>query len=518
MKVDTKFGLFTNAMPFSNAWLRAVIDTAGDGIVIIDGAGIVQLFNPGCERLFGYRADQVVGRNVKMLMPSPYAEEHDDYLKHYQATGEKRIIGQGRNVQGLRADGSVFPMYLSVGEVVQSEAGPSYVGIIRDTSEQETLEATLREQAERMRSILETVPDAIIVIGETGLIESFSPAAERLFGWKAAEVAGKNVSMLMPSPYRESHDDYLERYRRTGERRIIGIGRVVVGQRHDGSTFPMELAVGEMKSAGKRAFTGFVRDLTERQDADRRLQELQSELLHVARLSDMGQMASALAHELNQPLTAVSNWMIAARRTLKVKAPEAPATITDFMDKAISEAERAGEIIRRLRSFVERGETERSAENINKVVEQAAALAMVGAKETGVRASFDFAVGLRSVWIDKIQVQQVVTNLVRNAIEAMAGSERRQLTISTAPSEDGMIEVSVADTGPGLPPGVAARLFQPFTTTKEKGMGLGLSISRSIIDNMGGRLQARPNPEGGLIFTFSLPAMSHDLGGIDDGE
>jgi two-component system sensor kinase FixL len=505
-------------MPYSNAWLRAVIDTAVDGIVIIDGGGIVQLFNQGCERLFGYTADEVVGRNVKMLMPSPYADEHDEYLHHHQDTGEKRIIGKGRNVKGRRADGSVFPMYLSVGEVLQTEAGPSYVGIIRDTTEQHALEATLREQAERLRSILETVPDAIIVIDEAGLIESFSPAAERLFGWSAAEVTGQNVSMLMPSPYREGHDAYLHRYRTTGERRIIGIGRIVVGQRRDGSTFPMELEVGEMKAAGRRAFTGFVRDLTEREDADRRLQELQSELLHVARLSDMGQMASALAHELNQPLTAVSNWMTAARRTLKVQVPDAPAAISEFMDKAIDQAERAGQIIRRLRNFVERGETERNAEDINKVVEEAAALAMVGAKESSVRASFDFAAGLPPVWIDKIQVQQVVTNLVRNALEAMSESPRRRLSLSTGLAEDGMVEVSVVDSGPGLPADVASRLFQPFTTTKEKGMGLGLSISRSIIDNMGGRLTAKPNPEGGLIFAFTLPALDYDQDEGTDGD
>jgi two-component system sensor kinase FixL len=503
-------------MPYTNAWLHAVIDTAVDGIVIIDGAGTVQLFNRGCERLFGYSADQVIGRNVKMLMPPPHADAHDAYLQHYQATGEKRIIGIGRNVQGRRADGSVFPIYLSVDEICQDGQEPTYVGIIRDTSEQQALEATLREQAERLRSILETVPDAIIVIGDTGLIESFSPAAERLFGWAAAEVIGRNVSMLMPSPYRESHDGYLDRYRRTGERRIIGIGRVVVGQRRDGSTFPMELEVGEMKAAGKRAFTGFVRDLTERQDADRRLQELQSELLHVARLSDMGQMASALAHELNQPLTAVSNWMTVARRTLKLQVPDAPPAIAEFIDKAINEVARAGEIIRRLRNFVERGESEREAEDINKVIEEAAALAMVGAQESGVRATFDFAADLPPVWIDKIQVQQVVMNLVRNAIEAMSESPRRRLSVSTARATDGTVEVSIVDTGPGLPADVAARLFQPFTTTKDKGMGLGLSISRSIIDNMGGRLHAKPNPEGGLVFIFNLPALDPSQQGLND--
>jgi two-component system sensor kinase FixL len=505
-------------MPYSNAWLHAVIDTAVDGIVIIDDAGTIQLFNQGCEELFGYSADQVVGHNVNMLMPPHNKAEHDSYLTRYRETGERRIIGLGRNVMGRRADGSLFPMHLSIGEIQQPDAPPSFIGVIRDTSEQHALEAALREQAERLRSILETVPDAIIVIDERGLIESFSPAAERLFGWKEAEVVGKNVSILMPSPYRDSHDGYLARYRETRERRIIGIGRVVVGQRRDGSTFPMELAVGEMNSAGRRAFTGFVRDLTERQNADRRLQELQSELLHVARHSDMGQMASALAHELNQPLTAASNWIVAARRLLKTQVPSAPPNISEFMDKAIDQAGRAGEIIRRLRSFIERGETERRGEDINKVIEEASALAMVGAKESGVRATFDFAAGLSPVWIDKVQVQQVIVNLVRNAIEAMGQSPVRQLMISTRETNDEMVEVSIADSGPGLPPEIAARLFQPFTTSKELGMGLGLSISRSIIDNMGGRLRAEPNPDGGLVFRFTLPILDHERMEATDDE
>ncbi len=493
-------------MPESNAWLRAVIDIAVDGIVIISEQGLVRLYNRGCERLFGYAAADVIGQNVKMLMPEPYQGEHDGYLAHYRETGERRIIGIGRHVRGRRADGSVFPMYLSVGEFVQDDGERLFVGIVRDTTEQHAFEETLREQAERLRSILETVPDAIIVIDDNGLIESFSPAAERLFGWKAAEVIGQNVNILMPSPYHAQHDGYLARYRRTGERRIIGIGRVVVGQRRDGSTFPMELAVGEMNRPSGRFFTGFVRDLSERQEADKRLQELQSELLHVARLSDMGQMASALAHELNQPLTAVVNWAQAARRLLQTQNSVSPKAL-EFLDNTISQANRAGQIIRRLRNFIERGETDRQAEDINKVVEEAAALALVGAKEIGVRVLFRFTAGLPQLMIDKVQVQQVVMNLVRNAIEAMSSAPRRELVISTA-LDEGMIEVSVADTGPGLAPEVAAQLFQPFVTTKEKGMGLGLSISRSIIDNLGGRLKATPNPDGGVIFCFGVPVES----------
>ncbi|MDB5397591.1 MAG: nitrogen fixation protein FixL [Rhodospirillales bacterium] len=497
-------------MPENNAWLRAVIDTAADGIVIIDDLGTVRLFNHACERLFGFEAADVVGHNVKMLMPAPYHAEHDGYLSHYNETGEKRIIGTGRNVQGRRADGSIFPMYLSVGEVPTEGGDRLFVGIIRDTTEQHAFEQALREQSERLRSILETVPDAIIVIDEQGLIESFSPAAERLFGWTSDEVAGRNVNTLMPAPYHEQHDGYLGRYRATGERRIIGIGRVVVGQRRDGSTFPMELSVGEMKRPSGRFFTGFVRDLTERQDADRRLQELQSELLHVTRLSDMGQMASALAHELNQPLSAVINWTQAARRLIQTQAGAASPKVLEFMDNAITQADRAGQIIRRLRDFIARGETERQFEDINRVVEEATALALVGAKQNGIRVILNFAPALPPVLTDKVQVQQVVMNLVRNAIEAMVTVSQRRLTIATGWSEEGMIEVSISDTGPGLPADVSAKLFQPFVTTKEKGMGLGLSISRSIIDNLGGRLVAQPNPDGGVKFSFSIPVAQRD--------
>src|SRR5215510_13506256 len=219
------------------------------------------------------------------------------------------------------------------------------------------------------KSILDTVPDAMIVIDEQGLVQSFSSAAERLFGYASGEVLGTNISRLMPSPYRENHDGYLARYLQTGERRIIGIGRVVVGERRDGSTFPMELAVGEMKSSNARFFTGFIRELTERQKTEARLQELQSEIVHISRLTAMGEMASALAHEVNQPRSAM---------------------LREAMDKAAEQALRAGQIIRRMRDFVARGETERRVESITKLVEEASALALVGAREQGVRVRFPY--------------------------------------------------------------------------------------------------------------------------------
>lgn len=367
----------------------------------------------------------------------------------------------------------------------------------------------IRASEAHLQSILETVPDAMIVIDEQGSIQSFSSAAERLFGYRLDEVIGRNIRMLMPSPYREQHDGYLARYLRTGERRIIGIGRVVVGERKGGSTFPMELAVGEMKSSNKRFFTGFIRDLTERQQTEARLQELQAELVHVSRLTAMGEMAQALAHELNQPLSAIANYMKGSRRLLEGKSDEDSATVREAMDKAAEQSMRAGKIIRRLRDFVARGESERRMESLSKLMEEASALALVGAKEQGVRVRFQLDPSADLVLVDKVQIQQVMLNLIRNAIEAMEQSDRRELTISSTRMDD-MVAINVTDTGSGISEDVASHLFQPFITSKAHGMGVGLSISRTIVEAHGGQIAAEPNPGGGTIFRLTLRAVSKE--------
>jgi len=364
-----------------------------------------------------------------------------------------------------------------------------------------------------LQSILDTVPDAMIVIDEHGIVQSFSAAAERLFGYPAADMLGKNVKRLMPSPYREGHDGYLERYLRTGEKRIIGVGRVVVGERKDGSTFPMELSVGEMRSSSQRFFTGFVRDLTEGQETEARLQELQSELVHMSRLTSMGEMASTLAHELNQPLSAIANYLKGSRKLLESAPDERSTMVRDAMDKAAAQALRAGEIIRRLRDFVARGESERRVESVKKLIEEASALALVGAKDLGIRVRFDFDPTAELVLADKVQVQQVLLNLIRNAIEAMEGSKIRELVISTQTAADDMLALSVADTGHGIPPDIMAQLFQPFVTTKRHGMGVGLSISRTIVEAHGGQIDVEPNPAGGTVFRFTLRAVTNEEAG-----
>lgn len=381
-----------------------------------------------------------------------------------------------------------------------------------------SLQQSRRDAAAReahLHSILDTVPEAMVVIDEHGIVQSFSSAAERLFNYGAAEVVGRNVKMLMPDPYRGNHDNFIGRYLRTGEKRIIGIGRVVVGERKDGSTFPMELAVGEMVSGSIRYFTGFIRDLTERQKADARLQELQAELVHISRLTALGEMASALAHELNQPLSAIANYMKGARRLLENAADPQSATIREALEKAADQSLRAGQIIRRLRDFVARGETERRIESLTKLLEEASALALVGAKDRGVRVTYAFAPTLDAVLADRVQIQQVVLNLVRNAVEAMEQSPRRDLTISTEAGADGMAVIKVADTGTGIAAEIAEQLFQPFVTTKSQGLGVGLSISRTIVESHGGRIWVDANPGGGTVFGFTLRAVHQE--DIHDG-
>jgi two-component system sensor kinase FixL len=404
----------------------------------------------------------------------------------------------------------VSPIWNEAGHVI----GASKVA--RNITDTKRALAALSEREAHLQSILGTVQDGMIVIDTRGIIQSFSVTAERLFNYRAEEAIGQNVKILMPQPYHDQHDGYLARYMATGERHIIGKGRVVVGRRKDGSTFPIELSVGEMRSGERRFFTGFIRDLTERQETQQRLQELQTELIHMGRFSALGEMASALAHELNQPLTAAASYLNGARRLLDGGKREDFPMVRDAIESAADQALRAGQIIRRLRDFVARGETDRQVEDLRKLIEEASALALVGVKEAGVHVVFDFDPLARLVFADKVQIQQVILNLMRNAIEAMQETERRELTVSTRLKKKDIVQIDVSDTGPGIAPEIAQQLFQPFVTSKRNGMGVGLSISRTIVEAHGARLWADPNPEGGTIFRMTLHAVNEKE--IDDVE
>jgi two-component system sensor kinase FixL len=479
--------------------LAAIVASSDDAIVGKTIHGIVTDWNGGAQKVFGYTADEMVGESITKLLPPGLEDEEDQILARIRA-GENIDSFETRR---LRKDGAIIDVSMTVSPVYEKGLLIGASKVARDITAAKTAENALKQSEAHLRSVLETVPDAMIVIDTKGIIQSFSATAEKLFGYAANEAIGRNVSMLMPAPYRGQHDGFLSRYLATGERRIIGIGRLVVGQRRDGSTFPMELAVGEMRLGERRFFTGFVRDITERAETQQRLQDLQSELIFMSRFTALGEMASTLAHELNQPLTAATSYLNGARRLLdggdSTKIPVASGAIDSAADQML----RAGQIIKRLREFVARGESERQPEDLRKLIEEASALALVGVKQTGTRVSFDFAAA-GMVMVDRIQIQQVLLNLMRNAIEAMQGMARREMVVSTRSFRPDIVEVAVADTGSGIAPEVAAKLFQPFVTTKSQGMGVGLSISRTIVEAHGGKLWAEPNPSGGTIFRMTL--------------
>jgi len=364
-----------------------------------------------------------------------------------------------------------------------------------------------------LRSILATVPDATIIIDEMGTILSFSAAAEKMFGYAEGEVAGENVSMLMPSPDRERHDGYLKNYRDTGVRKIIGIGRVTTARHRDGSTFPIELSIGEAWVDTNRVFTGFIHDITQRQEAELRFHELQSELAHVGRLTEMGTLASSLAHELNQPLTAITSYCQGAADLLEGD-PDAErlAMAREALRDTAEQALRAGQIVRRMRDFLTHGQTEHRIESLSRLVTEANALALVGTREHGIDVQVHIDPAADSVFVDRIQVQQVLLNLIRNAIEAMLESPVRSLAISAKEGPAEFVTVCIEDTGSGISESVAPQLFQPFVTSKATGMGIGLSICRTIVEANGGTIYCEPSADGGTIFRFTLPKAE-----VEDG-
>jgi len=365
---------------------------------------------------------------------------------------------------------------------------------------------TRDETEAHLRSILATVPDAMVVIDEHANILSFSAAAERMFGYSESEVLGHNIKLLMPSPDRERHDGYLKHYLNTGERKIIGIGRLTNARHREGRIFPIELLIGEAWVGENRIFTGFIRDLTERQQTELRLQDLQSELAHVRRVSEMSTLATSLAHEINQPLTAIANYSETARMILAALPPnEQSERLADILAACGTQVLRAGEIVRRLRDFMSHGQTSYRPESLTRLVTEANALALVGTRQHGIEVDIDLDSKAEVVLADRIQVQQVLVNLIRNAVDAMLGSERRHLMIRTC-GEGKFVRISVEDSGSGLDEGVAEKLFQPFITSKKSGMGIGLSICRTIVEAHGGKIWFEPAPGGGTVFHFTLPA------------
>jgi len=357
----------------------------------------------------------------------------------------------------------------------------------------------------RLLSVLDTAVDAIIVIDENARILVYNKACERLFGHTAEEMIGRNVKAIMPPRYSTVHDSYVDNYRRTGHARIIGIGREVEAMHRDGTVFPVDLSVGEAKTPEGRQFIGILRDGRPRAAYEERLAELQAELVHMARVSAMDEMGSAIAHELNQPLTAAMLYLQAAtRRMSQAEAPSDPMVL-DVIGKAGREAQRAASIIQRMRDFIEKREPKRKHCSVAALVDDALELALVGSRRRDIEIVRDFADDLPPVDVDAVQIEQILVNLFRNAVEVIAACEVRRIEITGAVLDD-VLRVSVADSGPGIPADQVPDLFKAFASSKRSGLGLGLAISRSIAQNHGGDLTVDAGGGGrGACFRLDLP-------------
>lgn len=485
----------------------ALFATAVDGIIVIDPKGVILLYNQACERLFGFGAGEVLGQNVKMLMAEPYRGEHDGYFANYSRSGEKRIIGIGRDVMGRRKNGSTFPMYLSVGEGGLT-GQRFFVGIIHDQS-QIRQEMAQREGSDRLLAqIVASSDDAIISKTLEGIITSWNASAERIFGHSAAEAIGRHISLIFRPNHLDEEDQIVA---------MLKAGRDVshhetVRVHKDGRLVQVSLAVAPIHDSAGRLIgaSKTARDITEKKRAEEHLMTMRNELAHVGRLSAMGQMSAAIAHELNQPLTAVANYVKAAQRLLEASASTSPhvARAREAVQKAAAQTLRAGTIIRYLRDFVEKRESRKSLENLNEVIREAVSLGMLGQTHTSVKLTLTLDPALPPAPMDKVQIQQVLLNLIRNAEEAMADTPVPQLWIS-AVMEGHNILVTVRDNGPGLAQEVAERLFQPFVSTKADGMGIGLKLCQSIVESHSGTIEAQ-DARPGVAFLIRLPFFRTD--------
>ena len=400
-------------------------------------------------------------------------------------------------------EGSARCFFDSEGELVRT------VGVNVDVSRHIDRDTRLAAGEAQLRTVLETVPDAMIVIDDAGTVLSFSRAAELLFGYASKDVVGRNVSMLTPDHHRAAHDGYLRRYLQTGERRVIGRARALTAIHADGHEIPIELRVGEALFNDQRVFTGFIRDVSERLVNEQRLGALRDELNHYGRLSAMGEMAAGLAHEINQPLAAIANYMAAAETILQRNGDK--QRVMQSLAAAGEQALRAGEVIRRLRDFVAKRETNPRLEPVEAVIREATALVMVGHERLNIDLDYRLSEAARYMFADRIQVQQVLVNLLRNSLDALRAEHHlhRRIVIESRAVSGSSLEIEVSDTGPGISDFVLKQLYEPFTSTKgEAGMGIGLSICRNIIEAHGGTMRAANRPNGGASFCFTLPRVA----------
>jgi two-component system, LuxR family, sensor kinase FixL len=494
----------------SESRLKAIIDTAIDGIITIDRRGIVESVNPAAAHIFGYQPTEIIGNNVSMLMPEPDHSLHDTYIENYHRTGVGQIIGKGREVLGKKKDGSVFPFLLSISEVKLQDK-QIFTGIIHDISELKKTEAALRESESRINSIIQTAVDGIITIDTRGVIEMINPSACKLFGYDAFEVLGRKINMLMPEPDRSLHDNYMHHYHETGEQRIIGIGREVSGLKKDGTIFPLYLSISEVQLADRKVYTGFIHDITRQKVSEERLRRYAAELERSNR--ELQDFAYVSSHDLQEPLRKIQ----AFGDRLKMKEYENLSEQgKDYVDRMLNAANRMQNLINDLLTFSRVTSKAKPfvKTDLNQILQEVLSDLEIAIERSGAEIETS---SLPVMQAEPTQMRQLLQNLISNSIKFRKDDEKPHIKVYakelqlqahlTSTPGDELVELHIEDNGIGFDEKYLDRIFNIFQRLegqKYEGSGIGLAICRKIAIRHGGDITAKSKPGEGTHFIVTL--------------
>ncbi len=496
---QTEAALRESEEKFRKAFAEAAI-----GFVMANADGRIVEANAAYCRLTGYPSAEL--RSIR-LIDLVHPEDRGDVSHHIERIRSGEAAAFVVEHRYPRRDGEPIWVRASASMTHDPAGGPQWVVyLVEDVTERKRAKDMADRTIAQLTAVLDGAKDAVISIDINGVVQSINAAGEKMFGYGRDEVIGREVGLLMPEPDARQHESYLASYLKTGVGKIIGSGREVDARRKDGTTFPIDLTINEAAVHNDLIFVGFVRDLSERRWIESRVDQLAAQ-----RMTAIGGMAGALAHELNQPLAAIGAYLETAQRMLAKTAEGRFAPIEDVVARASAQVQRMGDIIGHLRAFVGHGEPDKTYQSLHALIGKVAVEPPSGARTQASALTLDLSAARDDVVMDPVQIGQVLSNLVRNAREAVGTAPEGRVVVSTVVEGGDTIRCDVFDNGPGLAEAVRERLFEPMTSTKPTGMGVGLSISKSIIEAHYGRIWAQSNPNGGTIFSFTLPLAAPEF-------
>ena len=476
---------------------RLAVEAAPSGMIMADSEGRIVLLNAYTEKLFGYGRDELTGQKLEMLVPERFRGKHSGLRARYMTQPTIRPMGVGRDLFALRKDGSEFPVEIGLSPIATDQGAMVLAAIVDITERKQS------EEARKLRLILETALDAVVVMTSDGIVADWNDRAVSIFGWLRDEAVGRTMAdLIIPERYREVHKNGLQRYLRTREGKALGRRIELSGIKKNGEEFPVELSISAIQDGERILFVGCLRDMTERHA----LRLARAEVARVTQRMAMDEMTASIVHEISQPLTAIASNANAGLRWLARTAPNL-GEVRDALNRVVNDSRHAGELIGGIRSMFKRDGQAKTPQDVNKLISEVLALVSSEVEAQHISVHTELFDELPQVPANLVQLRQVMVNLIANAVEAMSDvtNRPRLLRVKTGVHEKSDLLVTVEDSGVGINPQNIDRIFDPFFTTKSNGMGMGLSICRSIIENHGGQLSVSPSQPYGSIFRVVLP-------------